>query len=62
MRVIEVLEQVWYNEEYYLEIQKGYNILQCIYVLNIGEYIGESVHKEKDYAKLHGKEIIYHCN
>lgn len=77
---------------YYLETQKGYNILQCIYtvvdttptaaelkilerahfhkidisdgiyVLNIDGYIGESVHKEIEYAKLCGKEIIYHCN
>ena len=77
---------------YYLETQKGYNILQCvyivsevkptakelqvleqahyhkidisdgIYVLNIGGYIGESVQKEIDYAKQHGKEVLYHCN
>ncbi len=77
---------------YYLETQKGYNILQCIYVkggnepkpeelqklelahchkidisdgiyvLNIGGYIGESVRQEIEYAKLHGKEVIYHCN
>ena len=47
---------------YYLETKKGYNILQCIYVLNIDGYIGESVRKEIAYAQLHGKEIIYHCN
>ena len=77
---------------YYLETQKGYNILQCIYVengnkptpeelqklelahyrkieisdgiyvLNIGGYIGESVRQEIEYAKFHGKEVIYHCN
>lgn len=77
---------------YFLETQKGYTILQCIYVvggneptsdelqklelahyhkidisdgiyvLNIGGYIGESVRKEIEYAKLHGKEVIYHCN
>lgn len=77
---------------FYLETQKGYNILQCIYVvdgneptpeelqklelahyhkidisdgiyvLNIGGYIGESVRQEIEYAKLHSKEIIYHCN
>lgn len=77
---------------YYLETQKGYNILQCIYVsdgnqlmpddlqklelahyhkidisdgiyvLNIGGYIGESVRQEIEYAKLHGKEVIYHFN
>ena len=77
---------------YYLETQKGYNILQCIYtkpgniptfeelqalelahyqkidmsdgiyVLNIGGYIGESVCREIEYAKMHGKEVIYHCS
>ena len=77
---------------YYLETQKEYNILQCIYtvvgtqptaeelqalelahykkidisdgiyVLNIDGYVGESVRKEIDYAKRHGKEVIYHCN
>ncbi len=77
---------------YYLETQKGYNILQCIYtvvdtkptaeelrtlerahyqkidisdgiyVLNIDGYIGESVRREIEYAKLCDKEIIYHCN
>lgn len=77
---------------YYLETQKGYNVLQCIYtlndtkptkedlknleiahylkidisdgiyVLNIGGYIGKSVYKEIEYAKTHGKEVIYHCN
>ena len=76
---------------YYLETQKKYNILQCvyiadgnnptasdlktlelahykkidisdgIYVLNIDGYIGESVRKEIEYAKLRGKEVIYHC-
>ena len=76
---------------YYLETQKKYNILQCvyivegnnptasdlktlelahykkidirdgIYVLNIDGYIGESVCKEIEYAKLRGKEVIYHC-
>lgn len=75
---------------YYLETQKGFNILQCvyadtqptmeelthisaahyrkidisdgIYVLNIDGYIGESVAAEIEYVKLHGKEILYHCN
>ncbi len=77
---------------YYLETQKGYNILQCVYtvvgnkptaqelqalelahykkidisdgvyILNIDGYIGESVHKEIDYAQRHGKEVLYHCD
>ncbi|MBR4291380.1 MAG: hypothetical protein IKT52_12205 [Oscillospiraceae bacterium] len=76
---------------YYLETQKGCNILQCvytsgsatptqedlqklqaahyakidlsdgIYVLNIGGYIGSAVRDEIEYAKAHGKEVIYHC-
>ena len=75
---------------YFLESQKGYNILQCtyddmdfkadgntikkleeahyqkiilsdgIYVVNIDGYIGESVKKEIEYAKQHGKEVVYH--
>jgi len=77
---------------YYLETEKGYNILQCIYieknatlkqeelirleeahykkidlsdgiyVINIDNYIGESVKKEIEYAKKHNKEIVYHFN
>lgn len=31
-----------------------------IYVVNVDGYIGESVTKEKEYAKQHGKEILYH--
>jgi len=37
------------------------DISDGIYVLNIGEYIGESVRKEIAYAQQHGKEIVYHC-
>ena len=78
--------------DYYLETQKVYNILQCVYtvvgnkptaqelqalelahykkidisdgvyILNIDGYIGESVHKEIDYAQRHGKEVLYHCD
>lgn len=32
-----------------------------IYVVNIGGYIGESVHEEIAYAEMQGKEILYHC-
>ncbi len=32
-----------------------------IYVVNIGGYIGESVRKEIEYARKHGKEILYFC-
>ena len=31
-----------------------------IYVVNIGGYIGTSVKKEIEYAKQHGKEVVYH--
>lgn len=31
-----------------------------IYVVNIGGYIGDSVRREIEYAKQHGKEILYH--
>jgi len=32
-----------------------------IYVVNIDGYIGQSVSQEIDYARRHGKEILYHC-
>ncbi len=32
-----------------------------IYVVNLSGYIGESVQQEIEYAKQHGKEILYHC-
>ncbi len=38
------------------------DISDGIYVVNIDGYIGESVRKEIAYAKMHGKEIVYHCN
>ena len=41
---------------------KKIDISDAIYVVNVGGYIGESVKKEIDYAKAHGKEIIYHEN
>ena len=31
-----------------------------IYVVNIDGYIGESTRKEIEYAKQHGKEVLYH--
>ena len=33
-----------------------------IYVVNIDGYIGESVQEEREFAKEHKKEILYHCN
>ena len=31
----------------------------AIYVINVGGYIGESTRSEIEYAKKHGKEILY---
>lgn len=31
-----------------------------IYVVDIGGYIGESVRREMDYAKVRGKELLFH--
>lgn len=36
------------------------DISDAIYVVNIGDYIGESVSKEIDYAKKLNKQILYH--
>lgn len=38
------------------------DISDGIYVLNMDGYIGRSVAEEIEYAKRHGKEIIYHCS
>ena len=39
---------------------KKIDISDAIYVLNIDGYIGQSTKNEIEYAKKHGKEIIYH--
>lgn len=31
----------------------------AVFVVNVGGYIGESTRNEIEYAKAHGKEIIY---
>lgn len=36
------------------------DISDAIYVVNIGGYIGYSTRKEIEYAKLNGKQVIYH--
>ncbi len=41
---------------------KKIDLSDGIYVVNIGGYIGESVKKEIEYAKEHGKDIVYHYN
>ncbi len=39
---------------------KKIDLSDAIYVLDIDGYIGESVKKEIEYAKMIGKEIIFH--
>ena len=39
---------------------KKIDISDVIYVVNVGGYIGNSTKNEIEYAKKHGKEIIYH--
>lgn len=39
---------------------KKIDISDAIYVLNINGYIGDSTRREIEYAKTHGKEVIYH--
>lgn len=36
------------------------DLSDAIYVVDIGGYIGESVNKEIDYARVNGKTIVYH--
>ena len=42
--------------------RKKIDLSDAIYVVNINGYIGESCRGEIEYAKSHGKEIIYHKN
>ena len=35
------------------------DMADAIYVINVGGYIGESTRSEIDYAKKHGKQILY---
>lgn len=45
------------SEAHYLKI----DLSDGIYVVNINDYIGETVKKEIEYAEKHNKEILYHC-
>lgn len=40
---------------------KKIDISDAIYVVNIDGYIGNATKNEIEYAKQHGKEIIYHA-
>ena len=35
------------------------DLADAIYVINVGGYIGESTRSEIDYAKAHGKQVMY---
>ena len=35
------------------------DMADAIYVINVGGYIGESTRSEIEYAKKHGKQILY---
>lgn len=39
---------------------KKIDISDAIYVVNIGGYLGNSTKREIEYAKKHGKEVIFH--
>lgn len=39
---------------------KKIDISDAIYVVNIGGYVGSSTKREIEYAKAHGKEVIFH--
>lgn len=39
---------------------KKIDLADAVYIVNIGGYIGESVSSELRYAKMQGKEIIFH--
>lgn len=39
---------------------KKIDISDGVYIANIGGYIGRSVVQEIEYAKAHGKQVIYH--
>lgn len=41
---------------------KKIDLSDGIYVINIDNYLGDSVKKEIEYARRHNKEIIYHVN
>ena len=40
--------------------RKKIDVSDAIYVVNVDGYIGNSARSEIEYAKEHGKEIIYH--
>lgn len=45
---------------YAREHRKKINMSDCIYVVNIGGYIGDSVSDEISYATTNGKQVFYH--
>ena len=53
-----------FSDEEYENVVKGHfqkiDISDGIYVVNIGGYVGSSTKSEIEYAKAHGKEVIFH--
>lgn len=41
---------------------KKIDLSDAIFVVNVGGYIGESTKREIEYAKKHGKEVLYYEN
>lgn len=39
--------------------KKKIDMSDAIFVMNVGGYIGESTRNEIDYAKKHGKDVLY---
>lgn len=39
--------------------KKKIDMSDAIFVMNVGGYIGESTSNEIDYAKKHGKDVLY---
>lgn len=39
---------------------KKIDLSDAIFVVNIGGYIGESTRREIDYAKKHGKDVLFY--
>ena len=54
------------NEDELLKLSDAHyrkiDLSDGIYVVNMDGYIGTSVKKEIEYAEMHGKEVLYHCN
>ena len=55
-------DEVWSGENKRMldEMHKRkIDMADAIYVINVGGYIGESTRSEIEYAKAHGKDVLY---